>query len=164
MPLIEKTVDPSRVVFVSSAGAANGVKYDWEAMKTTDTSTLKMQAYFNSKLANAIYARKLSQLYGKQGHVTAYSVHPGVVATDIWKALPRFVQRFAKLFMLSEDQGAFTQLYCATMPGIENLSGMYFDNCKSANINVLVDDQNYVDELYEKSLLFVKEHLVSTSV
>ena len=44
-------------------------------------------AYCNSKMANILFTRELVKRLGpKNNHVTTYSLHPGVIQTDIWKS------------------------------------------------------------------------------
>jgi retinol dehydrogenase 12 len=50
------------------------------------------------------------------GGITTYALHPGVVASDIWRRIPWPVRPLMKLRMLSTEQGAATSLYCATAP------------------------------------------------
>ena len=59
--------------------------------------------------------------------------------------------------MLSEEEGAYTQLYCA-LEAKEGY-GLFWDNCKSRVPNALLEDEVYAQELYEKSRLLVKAHL-----
>ncbi len=127
-------------------------------MKQEDKSTIKLQPYFDSKLANAVYASKLGQSLKGSG-VTTYSLHPGVVATDIWKVVPWPFRGLLKIFFLSEEQGAFTQLYCSLEHSLSNETGLYYDDCKAVTVNPLVKDQEYLDQLYEQSLLMVQPWL-----
>ena len=67
--------------------------------------------------------------------VTAYALHPGVIASDIWRRLPWPIEPVAKLFMRSTEQGAETSVYCATEPGLEGASGAYFESCRERPAN-----------------------------
>jgi retinol dehydrogenase-12 len=97
IPLMDKEKG-SRIVFLSSKAAGNGKKYSFERDLTNECKdTVKLQPYCNSKLANALYAKKLGQILQGTG-ITTYSLHPGVVATDIWKTVPWPFQSFIKLF------------------------------------------------------------------
>ena len=81
-------------------------------------------AYSVSKLANVLYAKELARRL-MATHVTTYSLHPGVVASDIWRKLPAPVRVIAKLFMTSNEKGAETSVYCATAPELASVSGRY---------------------------------------
>ena len=155
-----KTSAPSRIVNVSSTGHKAGKLYDFSLLSNPDQAMLDrffLQNYADSKLAQGLHTRKLSQLL-KGTNVSTYFCHPGVVATDVWRNFPFFLQPL-KWFMLTEEQGAMTQLYCATEPSIVEDSGYYFDNCQKAKYNPLVNDQNAVDDLWNNSTAFVKRFL-----
>lgn len=61
--------------------------------------------------------------------MTAYSLHPGVVQTDLWRHLSgteQFLMKFAKPFSKNSVQGAQTTIYCAVEPSLEKESGGYY--------------------------------------
>jgi retinol dehydrogenase 12 len=58
-------------------------------------------------------------------------VHPGVVASDIWRRVPWPARPLIKLGMLSPEQGAATSLYCATSPEVSADSGRYYESCRA---------------------------------
>jgi NAD(P)-dependent dehydrogenase (short-subunit alcohol dehydrogenase family) len=62
--------------------------------------------------------------------VTAYALHPGVVASDIWRRVPWPVRPLMTRRMLTVEQGAQTSLYCATSAEVAADSGLYYDNCQ----------------------------------
>ncbi|KAJ3256154.1 hypothetical protein HK103_005723 [Boothiomyces macroporosus] len=156
LPTLQNTPG-CRVVNVSSLMHTQGrVVWEDDTIRKPDTSFLRIGAYAHSKLANVLHARKLSQLL-KNG--SAYSLHPGAVATDIYNPLPSFLTAIGKLFFLTEEQGAMTTLYCALEEGLEDKSGLYFDDCKVAKHNELVNDQEVVDNLYRISRELVSQYL-----
>ncbi|KAJ3371317.1 hypothetical protein HDU91_005344 [Kappamyces sp. JEL0680] len=157
LPLVKRT-DHARIVFLSSRAASNGSKFDWTKAKEPFEGYTKMKPYCDSKLANAVYAAKLAQML-KEAGITTYSLHPGVVATDIWRAVPWPLNTIAKLFMLTEEQGAMTQLFCALEPRLASESGLYYDDCKAVHVNDLVRDQEYMDELYTKTRELLVDYL-----
>jgi hypothetical protein len=61
--------------------------------------------------------------------VTSYALHPGVVASDIWRRVPWPVRPLIKRRMLSVTEGAATSLYCATSPDVAEVSGRFYDAC-----------------------------------
>jgi WW domain-containing oxidoreductase len=92
-----------------------------------------LKAYGQSKLANLLMSRELARrLAGTR--VTCNSLHPGVVYTNIFKNLPTIVSKplyaVGRLFMKSPEAGAATTCYVATAPGLAQVSGLYFDDCK----------------------------------
>src|SRR5215470_4602475 len=60
---------------------------------------------------------------------TTYALHPGVVASDIWRRVPWPIRPLMKLRMLSTEQGAATSLYCATAPELAGASGRFYEDC-----------------------------------
>jgi hypothetical protein len=61
--------------------------------------------------------------------VHAYALHPGVVASDIWRRVPWPVRPLVTRRMLTVDQGAQTSLYCATSASVAADSGLFYDKC-----------------------------------
>src|SRR3546814_13734596 len=83
---------------------------------------------------NVLHAKELARrLTGTR--VTTYALHPGAVASNIWRALPRPVQWIGKLFMLSNEQGARTPFYCATAPELAATSGRYSDRDRKSVVS-----------------------------
>jgi retinol dehydrogenase-12 len=62
--------------------------------------------------------------------VTTYSLHPGVVASDVWRKVPWPIRPLMKLRMRSTQEGAQTSLYCATSPDVAPQTGLYYEDCK----------------------------------
>jgi NAD(P)-dependent dehydrogenase (short-subunit alcohol dehydrogenase family) len=80
LPLLRKAA-PSRVINVASRAheRAPSVGIDFDDLDFEHTAYgIGEAAYAQSKLANMLHARKLAQLYGKDG-ITVVSLHPGVV-------------------------------------------------------------------------------------
>jgi retinol dehydrogenase-12 len=81
-----------------------------------------MQDYSVSKLANVLHTMELARRL-KSERVTSYSLHPGVIASDIWRRVPWPVRPLMKLSMRSTEKGARTSLYCATAAELAGESG-----------------------------------------
>jgi NAD(P)-dependent dehydrogenase (short-subunit alcohol dehydrogenase family) len=66
--------------------------------------------------------------------VTANALHPGVVATRIYRSQNRLVNvaamRVMPVFALSPEKGARTSVYLASSPEVASVSGQYFVKCK----------------------------------
>lgn len=61
--------------------------------------------------------------------VTVYSLHPGVVRTELWRHVSAPVQvavRIFSLFTKTSVQGAQTSIYCAVEPALEKETGGYY--------------------------------------
>jgi NAD(P)-dependent dehydrogenase (short-subunit alcohol dehydrogenase family) len=63
--------------------------------------------YAVSKLCNVLFSAELGRRLAGTG-VTTYSLHPGVVAWDMWRRVPWPVRSIIKARMLSTGQGAMT--------------------------------------------------------
>ncbi|KAJ3269844.1 Retinol dehydrogenase 12, partial [Terramyces sp. JEL0728] len=153
-PVLEATPN-ARIVNVASKIHVQGQLYDFTKLKEANQKTVKLDTYGHSKLANVMYTKKLAK---DLKSTLVFSLHPGVVATDVWRNVPGFIQPVIKIFMLSEEQGAMTTLFCALEAKRED-NGFYFDDCKRVKYSALADDAAAVEELYTKSREFVAEYL-----
>lgn len=120
-----KASAPARIVVVASRAHKRIPGLDFATLRRPTASRTGFPEYCAAKLANVLYASELSRRLEGSG-VTVYSLHPGVVATEVWRSAPKLLQRVAKLFMLSEEEGAATTLHCATSPDAARESGLYY--------------------------------------
>lgn len=61
--------------------------------------------------------------------MSVFSLHPGVVQSELWRHLNSRVQVAVKVFRpftKSSVEGAQTSIYCAVEPGLEKESGGYY--------------------------------------
>ena len=68
------------------------------------------------------------ELARRTGDVSACALHPGVVASDIWRRVPWPARTLIMKRMLSVEEGAVTSVYCATSPAASD-SGLFYDKC-----------------------------------
>lgn len=146
---------PSRVVVVASQSHEQARGIDWDALRRPTATYSGMREYGVSKLCNVLFARELARRERPQG-VTAYSLHPGVIASEIWKRVPWPVRPIATRFMRSPEDGARTSVHCATAPGIEADSGAYFSDCAVHRVNPVVTDE-LAAALWRRSEAWVAE-------
>lgn len=149
-----KTSAPARVVVVASKAHAQAKSIDFAALRNPTASLAALQEYAVAKLANILFAAELSRRLQGTG-VTTYALHPGVVATDVWRSVPWPLDRLIKYFMISTEQGAATTLYCATSPVVANDSGLYYDNCRVATPTAVARDITLAKRLWEESEAWV---------
>ena len=109
-----------------------------------------MTEYAVSKLCNVLHASELARRLDGKG-VTTYALHPGVVATDVWRRVPWGLRHLIRMFMKSPEDGARTQLWCATAPELARESGKYYDSCKEKRPSRLAEDAALARELYQRS-------------
>ena len=119
---------PSRIVNVSSVGHYSAPGIDFEAVRRPTKSVTGLPEYAVSKLANVLHAQELARRLDGTG-VTTYSLHPGAIASNVWRRVPWPIDAIMKLFMKSNEEGARTSLYCATDPKLASESGRYYDDC-----------------------------------
>ena len=125
---------PTRVVVVASDAHYGARGVDFDALRRSPPSLTGLGEYAVSKLCNVLFAQELAlrtrAMAGERGaRVTTYALHPGVIASGIWRRLPWPVEPLAKLFMGSTEQGALTTLYCATDDGLSASTGRYYQDC-----------------------------------
>ncbi len=142
---------PSRIVNVASRAHARARAIDWDAQRRPLASVGGIDEYSVSKLANVLFTRELARRLAGSG-VTACALHPGVVATEIWRKLPFGVRHLVKLFMISPEEGARTTLHCATAPVEALESGGYYDDCAPRHPSRVAQDPALAAELWRRSV------------
>jgi retinol dehydrogenase 12 len=120
---------PARIVNVSSVGHYSATGIDYEAVRKPTKTITGLREYGVSKLANVLHAQELARRLDGTG-VTTYSLHPGAIASNVWRRVPWPVDAVMKLFMKSNEEGAQTSIYCATSPDVANDSGKYYDSSR----------------------------------
>ena len=118
----------ARIVNVSSAAHYGAPGIDFDALRRRTASFTGQREYAVSKLCNVLFTQELTRRLDGSG-VSAYALHPGVVASDIWRRVPRLVRPLITARMLTTEQGAVTSLYCATSPALAASGGGYYDKC-----------------------------------
>ena len=142
-----KASAPARIVNVASTAHYNAKGIDWEAVRKPTRSLTALDEYAVSKLANVLFTKELARrLAGTK--VTTYALHPGVVATDVWRRVPIGLRGLAKLFMKSAEDGAKTTIYCATSPAVAAETGKYYDDVKEKRPSKQADDLVLAAELW----------------
>ena len=119
---------PARVVTVAS-DAHMGATIPFDDLQQTWGSYQWLRVYGQSKLANILFTYALARRLAGSG-VTANALHPGVVATRIYRSQNRLfnfaAMRVMPVFALSPEKGARTSVYLASAPEVAAVSGQYF--------------------------------------
>jgi retinol dehydrogenase 12 len=123
------TASEARIVNVASDAHYQAKGIDFALLRRRTRAITGMPEYAVSKLCNVLFTQELGRRLAGTG-VTAYALHPGVVASDIWRRVPWPVRPLITRRMLTIEQGAQTSLYCATSPEVAGDSGRYYDNCQ----------------------------------
>jgi retinol dehydrogenase-12 len=119
---------PARVVNVASDSHYQAKGISFEALRHRTRGITGLPEYATSKLCNVLHAAELGRRLAGTG-VTTYSLHPGVVASEIWRRVPWPARQIVTRRMLTTEQGARTSLYCATSPEVAGETGQYYDTC-----------------------------------
>jgi retinol dehydrogenase-12 len=141
---------PGRVISVASRQHVRLRKFDWEAVRTPTRTFTGMREYGVAKLANILFSSELGRRLRGSG-VTSYALHPGVVASEVWRSVPWPIRTLWKLSMLSTDEGARTTLHCATAPELAGETSLYYDECRSVQPSLLARDVGLAAELWARS-------------
>lgn len=125
---------PARVVTVASDAHYSATGIDFDAVRRRTAHLAAMPEYSVSKLANVLFSQELARRTAGRG-ITTYALHPGVVASDIWRRVPWPVRPLITRRMLTTEQGARTTLYCATSPDVAGVTGRFYIDSREAEPN-----------------------------
>ena len=143
---------PARIVNVSSDGHKQGTM-DFDDLGF-ERGYFGMKAYGRSKLANLLFTYELARRLDA-GQVTANALHPGHVATDMWKTNFPVIGTPLKwvmgLFALTPEEGADNSIYLASSPDVEGMTAKYFVKREPAQSSPLSYDEGVAQRLWEIS-------------
>jgi NAD(P)-dependent dehydrogenase (short-subunit alcohol dehydrogenase family) len=138
-----KNTEGARVVALSStAHIICDVHWDDPHFHTHDYD--KWQAYGSAKSANALFALGVDQKWQNDG-VRAFSVNPGGIFTPLqrhltdeemvvmgWKNADGTQSPEVKAMFKNTEQGGATAVWCATNPMLDDMGGLYCEDCDIA--------------------------------
>ncbi len=147
-----KSSDPARIITVSSEGHRQD-KMDFNDLGF-EKGYFGMKAYARSKLANILFTIELAKRLEGSG-VTANALHPGHIATDIWKnnfgILGPVLKGFMSRIALSPEEGAQNSIYLASSPEVAEISGKYFIKFQPAQPSPTALDRDITRQLWDLS-------------
>ncbi|XP_030625980.1 retinol dehydrogenase 11 [Chanos chanos] len=121
---------PSRIVNVASVNHWRG-KVDFSHFHGENLSYKMDTVYNHTKLHNILCTNELARRLQNTG-VTANSLHPGVVMTEVMRNyswLVRFLFSCVGFFFFkTPEEGAVSAIYCAVAEETEGITGKYFDS------------------------------------
>jgi len=140
----------ARIVVVSSE-AHRGASLHFDSFNAQG-SYIPMQAYGQSKLANVLFTHELARRI-HDTNVTVNAVHPGIVATNIFRDSDWFsrVARFFEAFYKSPEEGAKGPLHLAASPELDGVSGEYFSGTEPVNPSPEAYDEKTAARLWRVS-------------
>ncbi|KAH9321692.1 hypothetical protein KI387_016331, partial [Taxus chinensis] len=154
-----------RIINVSSAAhkraPPEGIRFD----KINDKSSyIPFQAYGQSKLANILHANELAgRLEDEKADVTANSLHPGIIPTNIIRHIKMlaFPVALLKFLIKSIPQGAATTCYLALHPDVKGANGKYFSDCEEAKLTPNATNPALARQLWDFSERLVSQVKIS---
>ncbi|XP_043201680.1 retinol dehydrogenase 12-like [Amphibalanus amphitrite] len=157
---------PSRIVNVSSMGHWF-TDFDLSDLDGERRSFEVWRRYGTSKLCQILWTRELARRL-RQRSVSVFSLHPGVVNTEIsreqrdrwWYSATLHGILFSYVFR-SAKMGAQTAVYCAVEPGLEHESGGYFADCAPGWSSAQAKDDKLAARLCEEAERMLDIKLVS---
>ncbi|KAF3649966.1 Short-chain dehydrogenase TIC 32, chloroplastic [Capsicum annuum] len=156
-----KTKSEGRIVNVSSEGHrfaySEGIRFD----RINDPKSYgSYGAYGQSKLANILHANELTRRLKEDGvDITANSLHPGTITTNLFRHMGifnGFVGSLGKLMLKNVPQGASTTCYVALNPQVKGVSGEYFSDNNLATPSAMAKDMDLAKRLWDFSMDLVK--------
>jgi NAD(P)-dependent dehydrogenase (short-subunit alcohol dehydrogenase family) len=155
--LIDQLAPGARVINVSSRQHRSAKRPRWDRVVGDTRSFTGLPEYAVSKLANVLFTSELARRHGA-ARLRACSLHPGRVATDIFRRMPRPLLALTKIVrpMITPEQGAATTLHCATANADDIPHGAYFSDCRVTDPSRLATDSDLARELWERSADWVE--------
>jgi NAD(P)-dependent dehydrogenase (short-subunit alcohol dehydrogenase family) len=158
--LLAELTPEGRVVIVSSDAHRRTPKAGIELDNLSgERGYQPWTAYGQSKLANLLFARELSRRLPSPRQ-TANALHPGVIATDLYRSTPALVriamEVLTPLAAKNVPEGAATQCYVATHPAV-SANGEYFASCNVARSSRKGADLGLARQLWDASERIVAE-------
>jgi NAD(P)-dependent dehydrogenase (short-subunit alcohol dehydrogenase family) len=151
LSIVDLLKDGGRIINIASKAHYTASKLELKNMRQPTRHITGYSEYAASKLANVLFSARLAKELQKRC-IDCFAVHPGVIASDIWRKVPFGIRHIIKLFMISNEEGARTTLYCATSPAIKGMTGLYWDRCKPKTPSRLAQDESLQNTLWDYSL------------
>ncbi|PJZ70961.1 short-chain dehydrogenase [Leptospira perolatii] len=155
-----KAAGSSRILILTSKlyGNAKPDPNDWQKTKKYTW----LGAYCDSKLFNLYYMQDLFERL-KKTKITVNAIHPGVVNTELSRdfggILGSIYNSVKNLFFITPEKSALDLIYLTDAPGMEGVSGQYFENRKQVKYKGLALDTNLKQKLLEETKKFLKSFL-----
>ena len=128
--ILDRIPSGGRIVNVSSE-AHRPAKVDFDDLQLERRYTA-FGAYCLSKLMNLLFTFELARRVQARG-ITVNAAHPGPVASNFGRSnrgVFGFLFALAAPFMLTPEKGARTQIWLASSPEVEGVTGKYFAKCR----------------------------------
>jgi NAD(P)-dependent dehydrogenase (short-subunit alcohol dehydrogenase family) len=151
--LMDMMADNDGARFVSLSSSAHSLTgILWDDIHFLNNPYDKWMAYGQSKTASSLIAIEFDRLMEDKG-VRGFSVHPGGIMTPLqrhlqneemvtlgWMKEDGSLSDLAKNFFKTTSQGSSTTLWCATSSSLNNIGGVFCEDCDIAKIKSEVDE------------------------
>ena len=151
--LLDMMADNDGARFVSLSSSAHSLTgMLWDDIHFLNSPYDKWMAYGQSKTASSLIAIEFDKLMKDKG-VRGFSVHPGGIMTPLqrhlqneemvtlgWMKEDGSLSDLAKNFFKTTSQGASTTLWCATSSSLNNIGGVFCEDCDIAKKKSEVDE------------------------
>lgn len=153
LPSVRAAQDP-RIVVTSSVAHKYGTLVEFDNFENPGDNHLLLAVpfftYGRSKLANLLFVREFGRRVADP-RIRINAFHPGAVRTEIWRGTPGLFNTVISPFLVSEVQGAQTQIQLASEPGL-TVSGEYWYRGRVARSTRAGRDPQRARELWDYSL------------
>ena len=151
---------PGRIVNVASGAHMFIKEINFEDLQS-EKEYKTMHVYGQSKLANILFTRELSNKVQSKG-ITVNCLHPGFVKTSFGKnntgVIGLIIKFLMTLFAIKVEEGAETIIYLATSDNVKNISGEYFYQSKINKPSNFAENNKSADDLWDLSLKILKNN------
>ncbi|XP_011155356.1 retinol dehydrogenase 11 [Solenopsis invicta] len=163
LPKIQSSGPNCRIVNISSCLHVFGaIHKDLNLMETYTP----FKAYTQSKLANILFTKELARRL-KEAHINGinvYSLHPGVITTELGRHFSSTVFRgastifrsFFRPFLKNPEQGAQTTIYCSVDEKVANETGLYYKECGVTTPQWRAQDNQIAEDLWNQTCQLLK--------
>ena len=146
----ERQDSPSaRIINVASKAHLDADRIEWSWLRQKTRSFIGISEYERSKLCNVLFTKALVRRL--PSWVQTFSVHPGVIATDIWRSVPQPFRWCLTRTMRTNEAGAQPSIWLSTAEEIGAPSGTYFHRFDVAETHPLAEDEDLQEELWRRS-------------
>jgi len=167
-PLVENS-KMGRVVMTSSSASFDPINGKVAtSLEELHVPRSQFKFYGNSKLAQIVWAKKLTRMLPPESSIFANAAHPGAVDTAIWGkvSVPSFMDGFVEYMqkdaMWSSADGALTLLYLGVQTdelNSKNIRGKYFHPQTQEVVNEYALVEKDQDDLWKFCDELVSEYV-----
>jgi NAD(P)-dependent dehydrogenase (short-subunit alcohol dehydrogenase family) len=160
LDLMRKTGN-SRILIVASAVHALARSFDLDNLNAEKYFGRSIFVYAQTKLANILFMRELDRRLRASGikpsEICVNALTPGYVKTGLdSNSIPplwplRILIKIRHLFAKTPWEGAQTQIHLAVAEEVEELTGLFWENCQERWISTLAQDVKLAKDLWTKS-------------